>query len=96
MNPPVKVGQIWASKDPRDVTLVIESKGIFPPFFPSHEEPRMFRIESVCGQKVVVRNTKTRRTTEISLRRLSYSLGVRGYKLVRDVSDYPYELRGDP
>jgi hypothetical protein len=80
MNPKVEPGQIWASKDERDMVLVV-----VPPKEKRYER-RTFRIVAVLGNdKALCCHMQTGRLTEISLRRLKYSLGSRGYELVTDI-----------
>jgi hypothetical protein len=89
MNPPVEPGQIWASKDERDMVLVVVPLKRPAPYSggttEKRYERRTFRIARIVGQKAVVVNTVTGRSTGISLRRLKYSLGSRGYELVTDI-----------
>jgi hypothetical protein len=82
-NPEVKVGQIWASTDHRDMVWVVPEGA---KFYEGRYEPRTFRIQAILGNdKALCCNTRTGRLTEISLTRLHYKQAERGYLLMNEV-----------
>jgi len=80
-NPEVRIGQVWSSTDPRYGRRLLRVVGFNEKGFPAWAyTPWRDPSQSVA----VMRNTETGRLSSISLDRLRWLLGSRGYRLVEE------------